>query len=54
MQTLATGIITTCRSLKRKHPLPKRIEALKRWLEDELDFSEYTLNPASSDASFRR
>ena len=34
--------------------MPKRIEALKRWLEDELDFSEYTLNPASSDASFRR
>ena len=34
--------------------MPQRIEALKRWLEDELDFSEYTLNPASSDASFRR
>jgi aminoglycoside/choline kinase family phosphotransferase len=34
--------------------LPQRIEALKRWLENELDFSEYTLNPASSDASFRR
>jgi aminoglycoside/choline kinase family phosphotransferase len=34
--------------------LPERIAALKRWLEDELDFSEYTLNPASSDASFRR
>ena len=34
--------------------MPQRIEALKRWLENELDFSEYTLNPASSDASFRR
>jgi len=34
--------------------LPERLEALKRWLEDELDFSEYTLTPASSDASFRR
>jgi aminoglycoside/choline kinase family phosphotransferase len=34
--------------------LPQRIAALKRWLENELDFSEYTLNPASSDASFRR
>ena len=34
--------------------MPERIAALKRWLEDELDFSEYTLNPASSDASFRR
>ena len=34
--------------------MPERLEALKRWLEDELDFSEYTLTPASSDASFRR
>lgn len=34
--------------------MPERLEALKRWLEDELDFREYTLNPASSDASFRR
>lgn len=34
--------------------MPARLEALKRWLETELDFSEYTLTPASSDASFRR
>jgi aminoglycoside/choline kinase family phosphotransferase len=34
--------------------VPARLEALKRWLETELDFSEYTLTPASSDASFRR
>jgi len=34
--------------------VPERLEALKRWLENELDFSEYTLTPASSDASFRR
>ena len=34
--------------------MPERLEALKRWLEDELSFSEYTLKPASTDASFRR
>lgn len=34
--------------------MPERLEQLKRWLEDELDFSEYTLRPASADASFRR
>ena len=34
--------------------MPERLEQLKRWLESELDFSEYTLNPASADASFRR
>ena len=34
--------------------MPERMEALKRWLEEELSFREYTLNPASSDASFRR
>lgn len=34
--------------------MPERIEQLKRWLENELNFSEYTLNPASADASFRR
>jgi aminoglycoside/choline kinase family phosphotransferase len=27
---------------------------LKQWLEDELDISDYSLKPASSDASFRR
>ena len=34
--------------------MPERLEALKYWLEEELSFSEYTLNPASADASFRR
>jgi aminoglycoside/choline kinase family phosphotransferase len=34
--------------------VPERIEQLKNWLSSELDFSEYTLEPASSDASFRR
>jgi aminoglycoside/choline kinase family phosphotransferase len=34
--------------------VPERLEALKHWLETELTFSEYTLTPASSDASFRR
>jgi len=34
--------------------VPERIERLKHWLENELNFSEYTLKPASSDASFRR
>jgi len=34
--------------------VPERIEALKHWLETELSFREYTLNPASADASFRR
>ncbi|MEZ5541967.1 MAG: phosphotransferase [Pseudomonadota bacterium] len=34
--------------------MPQRLEALKRWLENELEFTDYTLAPASSDASFRR
>lgn len=34
--------------------MPERLEKLKHWLEAELDFHEYTLNPASADASFRR
>jgi len=34
--------------------MPERLKLLKHWLEDELDFSEYYLKPASSDASFRR
>ena len=34
--------------------MPERLKALKHWLDDELAFSEYTLTPASSDASFRR
>ncbi len=34
--------------------MTERLDALKRWLETELDFREYTLQPASSDASFRR
>jgi aminoglycoside/choline kinase family phosphotransferase len=34
--------------------VPERLEALKHWLEEELSFREYTLNPASADASFRR
>jgi aminoglycoside/choline kinase family phosphotransferase len=34
--------------------VPHRIEALKQWLQDELEFRDYTLTPASSDASFRR
>ena len=34
--------------------MPERLEKLKHWLETELDFREYTLNPASADASFRR
>ena len=31
-----------------------RLEVLRHWLDTELNFSEYTLTPASSDASFRR
>lgn len=34
--------------------MPDRLELLKNWLSAELDFSEYTLEPASADASFRR
>ncbi len=34
--------------------MPERLEALKCWLEEELSFRGYTLNPASADASFRR
>jgi len=39
---------------KANQPVPERLEQLKRWLETELEFRDYTLNPASSDASFRR
>jgi len=39
---------------KANQPVPERLEQLKRWLESELEFSDYTLAPASSDASFRR
>jgi len=34
--------------------VPERLEQLKHWLDNELDFSEYTMRPASADASFRR
>jgi len=34
--------------------VPERLELLNRWLESELAFRDYTLRPASSDASFRR
>jgi aminoglycoside/choline kinase family phosphotransferase len=34
--------------------VPERLEQLKHWLESELSFREYTLKPASADASFRR
>ncbi len=34
--------------------MPERLEQLKHWLDNELEFRNYTLNPASSDASFRR
>ena len=34
--------------------MPQRLEQLKQWLENELEFRDYTINPASSDASFRR
>jgi aminoglycoside/choline kinase family phosphotransferase len=34
--------------------VPERLEQLKRWLDSELEFTDYTLAPASSDASFRR
>jgi aminoglycoside/choline kinase family phosphotransferase len=34
--------------------VPERLEQLKTWLDDELNFGEYTLRPASADASFRR
>ncbi len=34
--------------------MPERLEALKYWLETELSFREYTITPASADASFRR
>ena len=34
--------------------MPERLEQLKNWLDDELSFGEYTLKPASADASFRR
>jgi aminoglycoside/choline kinase family phosphotransferase len=34
--------------------MPERLKLLKHWLEDELDYSDYSLKPASTDASFRR
>ena len=43
-----------CIAPEQGNPVPERLERLKHWLENELTFSEYTLNPASADASFRR
>jgi hypothetical protein len=34
--------------------VPHRIQALQQWLQDDLGFTDYGLEPASSDASFRR
>jgi hypothetical protein len=34
--------------------VPDRLEELKHWLNTELAFRDYTIKPASSDASFRR
>jgi aminoglycoside/choline kinase family phosphotransferase len=34
--------------------MPERLKLLKHWLENELDFGDYSLKPASADASFRR
>ncbi len=34
--------------------MPQRIEAMDRWLSRELGYRDYTLEPASADASFRR
>jgi aminoglycoside/choline kinase family phosphotransferase len=34
--------------------VPHRIQALQQWLQEDLGFTDYGLEPASSDASFRR
>jgi aminoglycoside/choline kinase family phosphotransferase len=34
--------------------VPDRLDALKHWLNTELAFRDYTIKPASADASFRR
>jgi aminoglycoside/choline kinase family phosphotransferase len=34
--------------------MPERLEQLKRWLDTELTLRDYTIAPASADASFRR
>ncbi len=34
--------------------MPQRIQAMRRWLSGELGYRDYTLEPASTDASFRR
>ncbi|NOX10009.1 MAG: phosphotransferase [Gammaproteobacteria bacterium] len=34
--------------------MPQRLQQLKSWLETELNFDEYHIEPASEDASFRR
>jgi hypothetical protein len=46
--------VNSYNKLKGTCKVPERLEKLKHWLETELDFREYTLNPASADASFRR
>ncbi|MFK8067331.1 MAG: aminoglycoside phosphotransferase family protein [Gammaproteobacteria bacterium] len=39
----------------RKMPrMDIRLQAIKKWLEDDLRISDYTIKPASADASFRR
>jgi aminoglycoside/choline kinase family phosphotransferase len=50
-----TAIIpASCINAEQGSLVPERLERLKHWLENELNFSEYKLNPASADASFRR
>ncbi len=34
--------------------MPQRLEAIRRWLTQELGYRKYALEPASTDASFRR
>ena len=34
--------------------MPHRIQALQHWLQEDLGFTDYGLEPASTDASFRR
>lgn len=50
----ANAPVTTPPSARPSAPPDARLDLARRWLSGELGFGDYTLAPASSDASFRR
>ncbi len=54
MNAPANAPVTTPPSARPSAPPDARLDLARRWLSGELGFGDYTLAPASSDASFRR